>query len=170
MISLSPPGPTPCEEGMPRQDTILNAMEQAELFQPVQIIVPQGIGSDGRVQFLHAGKRTEACIPDGMNRIGQQVTVVVQKRPPLERNQTVLQRRGRFPGQQVMDRYTINDTLRHGGRVSEEEDPHNILSSVPMLQRCEYYRMIRGGSMDPVLAFVPEETEDMEDPLSPLRS
>jgi len=143
------------EEGMPRQDTYLHFFESQELQRQVMVVVPEGMAENRLVCFMYENKKHDVVIPEGFE-IGQEVPIIVPRRPPLERNQVQAWCRGHhsFP-----DRASIVEPLRHCSRVvggCTLEDPE-------FKHRHYLYGLLRGTSMHPLLPHMPEEVEGIDE-------
>jgi len=139
------------EEGMPRQETYLHFLEQNELQRHVMVVVPEGMSENRLVSFMYENKKHDVVIPEGYE-IGQEVPIIVPRRPPLERSATQAWCRGHhtFP-----DRANIVEPLRHCSRVTggcSLEDPE-------FKHRHYLYSLLRGTNMHPLLPYMPEEDE-----------
>merc|ERR1719424_2521927 len=55
----------PCEDGMQRMCTMLQAIEQGELKRELYIMVPDGMGADRKVTFSFENKSHEVAVPEG---------------------------------------------------------------------------------------------------------
>jgi len=141
--------PRPGQEGMPRQQTLLQMFEDCELRRETRIIVPEGLGKNRKVTFVFENTRLEVALPEGYQ-VGQEVPILVPKRPPLEKNVAQAHCRG-HPG--FPDKHTIMEPLRHSSRA----DKTCKLGDPEFVQRYEMYKHLRGKSMHPLLPFTPEE-------------
>lgn len=142
--------PKPGEEGMPRSNTFLHHLEQCELQRQVMVVVPEGMTENRMVSFVFENRKHDVQIPEGFQ-IGQEVPILVPKRPPLERTPAQAQCRGHG---HFLDRYGILEILKHGSRLSRTctlQDPE-------FKHRHHLYSLLRGTSMAPLLPFLPEET------------
>eukprot|EP00930_Biecheleria_cincta_P059220 TRINITY_DN4497_c0_g1_i1.p1 TRINITY_DN4497_c0_g1~~TRINITY_DN4497_c0_g1_i1.p1 ORF type:complete len:1107 (+),score=231.75 TRINITY_DN4497_c0_g1_i1:132-3452(+) len=149
--------PQACQEGMPRNETLLHSIEQSELNRPVVLHVPEGMDSTRQVTFLFEEQLMRVTIPDSYE-AGQQVTIYVPtgKRPPLEKNPIQAWHRGHHNWQ---DRHQVMEPLRHCCRVSSDIS----LDHPEYKTRYQLYGMLRGKSMSPLLPEMPEGNEDEQD-------
>lgn len=137
---------------MPRVDTILHALEQCELQRQVMVVVPEGMGENRMVSFYYENRKHDVVIPEGYE-VGQEVPILVPKRPPLERNPASAVCRGH---QNFLDRMNIVEPLKHSSRVVG-----NCSLDDPEFRHRHYlYSLLRGGNMNPLLPFTPEEDEE----------
>jgi len=171
---------------MPRAETLLHRLELEEMTKHLTILVPEGVGSDRRVQFKFWGRTHDVVLPEGA-RPQQEVRVTLSKRPPLPRNaQAAAARSTAAAGIGQLDRCHVSEVLRHGPRVIREDQSaleryreavrraasgaHGAARAAAELrgqetglahpvyaQRRELYGLLRGSSMDPMLEFVEEE-------------
>jgi len=143
--------PRPGEEGMPRSETYLHQLEQSEMQKQVSVVVPEGMADNRLVSFVYENKRHDVRIPEAYS-VGQEVTIFVPKRPPLERNPAQAFCRGHagFP-----DRLIATEPLKHSPRCRHPcslDDPE-------FRHRRQLYSLLRGTNMVPLLPFTPEEPE-----------
>mmetsp|Transcript_69332 Transcript_69332/g.187407 ORF Transcript_69332/g.187407 Transcript_69332/m.187407 type:complete len:144 (+) Transcript_69332:852-1283(+) len=136
---------------MPRPSTLLHHLERGELQRHVMVVVPTGMAESRMVSFVFENRKHDVVIPEGFAP-GQEVPILVPKRPPLERSQAQAACRGHahFP-----DRLGIVEVLKHGSRLSRTctlQDPE-------LRHRHQLYSLLRGTSMVPLLPFTPEEPE-----------
>lgn len=145
--------PQACQEGMPRVETFLHMLEQAELQKTIVIMVPEGMDESRQVSFQYEGQTMTCAIPEGYE-VGQQVSINVPtgKRPPLERNALQAWHRGHhnFP-----DRHLIMEPLKHCSRITEGVS----LNHPEYKQRYAMYTMLQGKSMSPLLPNLAEGDE-----------
>lgn len=139
-------------DGMHRMETMLHAIEQAELKRDLHIIVPDGIGPDRKVTFNFENKTHDVAVPEGYE-VGQQVLVTLSNRPFLERTAAQARTRGHQPTE--LDRWSIIDILRHSLRTDKES---STLAAEEFKSRYCLYGLLRGRSAAPLLPFTTEET------------
>mmetsp|Transcript_12640 Transcript_12640/g.36300 ORF Transcript_12640/g.36300 Transcript_12640/m.36300 type:complete len:1014 (-) Transcript_12640:87-3128(-) len=146
------------EEGMPRQETLLFMLEQNEMHRQVLVRVPEGMMENRLVSFIYEGKKHDVVIPQGYT-VGQEVPILVPRRPPLERSQAQAMCRGHS---NFADRNSILEPLRHSSRAERTcrlDDPE-------FRHRYDLYSMLRGTNMHPLLPQMPEEEERSRSPNS----
>jgi len=144
------------EEGMPRHTTLLHAIEQNEMNRQVMVRVPEGMQENRLVSFIYENRKHDVVIPPGYD-VGQEVPVLVPRRPPLERNRDQAACRGHA---NFVDRISIFEPLRHSSRAERTcklDDPE-------FRQRYELYALMRGTSMHPLLPYTEEGDEDGASP------
>merc|ERR1712048_725618 len=103
------------------------------------------------VSFMYENKKHDVHIPEGYA-VGQEVPILVPKRPPLERNPAQAWCRGHSG---FLDRMNIIEPLKHSSRLSQPcslDDPE-------FRQRRYLYSLLHGTNMNPLLPFTPEEEE-----------
>jgi len=144
--------PRPGDEGMPRCKTFLHQFELNELQKQVLLVVPEGIAENRMVSFMFENKKHDVQIPEGFS-VGQEVPILVPKRPPLERNQAQAWCRGH---QNWTDRLTLTEPLKHSSRLGG----NCTLNDPEFKHRWHLYCCLRGTSMNPLLPFTPEEPEE----------
>lgn len=147
--------PKPTEESMVRATTMLAVMEREEMQKQVQIIAPDGMGTDRKVQFVYEGVTFDIQIPEGYN-IGEEVPIVVPKRPPLERNRYQAQLRDHA---HLQDFQSIWSTLRYPPMYCHDK-AEDALKNDECMARREHYRQLHGKRMAPLMPYTPEETEE----------
>lgn len=149
--------PKAFEDGMNRRSTLLHMIEQGELSKNVHIKVPEGITSSREVTFKYDGNVHNIVIPENFQ-VDDTVIVRVTRNPPLEKNQQLAWLRGHIPENnfpQQMDRISILEHLKHGGRAR----PECTLADPEFQQRMFLYRQLRGSSMRPLVPTVDEDSE-----------
>jgi len=144
--------PRPGDEGMPRCKTFLYQFELNELQKQVLLVVPEGIAENRMVSFMFENKKHDVQIPEGFS-VGQEVPILVPKRPPLERNQAQAWCRGH---QNYPDRLTLTEPLKHSSRLGRPCS----LNDPEFKHRWHLYCCLRGTNMNPLLPFTPEEPEE----------
>jgi len=142
----------PCEDGMQRMCTMLQAIEQGELKRELYIMVPDGMGADRKVTFSFENKSHEVAVPEGYE-VGQQVLITLSNRPFLERTAALALRRG-HPQPEFPDRWSIIDNLRHSLR-NDKDSSH--LEEPEFRHRYNMYMLLRGRCGAPLLPFTVEE-------------
>lgn len=155
-VRATPPHPRPGEDGMPRGETLLHKLEMAEYQHQLNIIVPEGVGQDRKVQFCFKGKRHEVILPENAS-VGSYVPITLTRNPPLPKNSQTLQR-GLYPYGHSIDKSSLIEQLKHGPRVLKDEE--NNLSHPVFTQRRELYHMLRGRCMDDMLGLVEEGSSE----------
>jgi len=137
---------------MPRCDTYLHHLEQNELQKQVLVVVPEGMAENRMVSFMYENKKHDVQIPEGYE-VGEEIPILVPKRPPLERNPAQASCRG-HPN--FLDRMSITEPLRHSSRMAGPcglDDPE-------FKHRQNLYSLLRGTNMSPLLPYMPEEEEE----------
>merc|ERR1712113_138015 len=153
------------EDGMPRCDTYLHHFEQNELQKQVMVVVPEGMAENRMVSFMYENKKHDVQIPEGYE-VGEEIPILVPKRPPLERNPAQASCRGHS---NFLDRMSIIEPLRHSSRLAGP----CTLDNPEFKHRQNLYNLLRGTNMNPLLPYMPEEMSEeegedneVEDPVS----
>jgi len=144
-------GPRPGEDSIQRCNTMLHHLEINELNKPLNIVVPEGMGENRRVNFVFENKMWDIQVPD-CHEVGSEVQIVVPKRPPLERNraQANCREHMNFP-----DFVTLWNMVRHPPQGGSGKN----LQSEEAQARMQQYHNLYGRSMQPLLPYMPEEQE-----------
>mmetsp|Transcript_17697 Transcript_17697/g.41113 ORF Transcript_17697/g.41113 Transcript_17697/m.41113 type:complete len:546 (+) Transcript_17697:46-1683(+) len=177
--------PRPGEASLPLHATLLYRIEQDELNRQVPVLVPEGMTEMREVQFVYENREHRIVVPHGYSP-GQEVCVLIPKRPFLERNRRVADYRGHHDWhdvQHIWSQATVakiyqeidlqsrpwaswpvrtessDQDLRHQlGRVSQE---HLELNTLDMQRKMEYYRFMQARGSQPLLSSVPEDVDNV---------